>query len=265
MNRKPLVAIFGCGPAGLLAAWACQWKSVPFALFSKPEKSVLGGAQFSHISIPGLTSEEPEVMLTHIVNGDPETYQRKVYGDMSVPFVSMEGLEDGQKVPAWNLREMYAKLWAVFEQKIIDVTLDYDRASKMMNCDAFDVVFSSIPAPNLCDPEKGHTFKSQPVRIYNEALWPALPDDTILYDGTDDHSYYRMSRLWGVGSTEWGGQSPVPPLQGLRTVNKPISTNCTCHPKIQRIGRFGTWKKGILTYHSYNQVIDTFEKMGVDL
>lgn len=117
----------------------------------------------------------------------------------------------------------------------------------------------------------GHVFREQPVKILNEALDASLPDNTVMYDGTKEHSYYRMSRIFGVGSTEWGASSPTPPVENLRTVNKPIWSNCDCYqedlgggvPAIIRIGRFGTWKKGELTFHAFNRVIDTLAKVGV--
>jgi hypothetical protein len=271
---KPLVAILGCGPAGLLAAHACEERNVPFSIYSKKQKSILGGAQYSHIGIPGIHyPNEPDVMLGYIVVGDSETYQQKVYGDENVPFVSIDNVKDGLQVPAWNLGRMYDILWRQYESRIVDHVIDPRRAAILPTC--FDLVFSSVPAPSLClssvNPHVSHWFKQQPVRIHNEALNPNLPDNTILYDGTKDHSYYRMSKIFGVGSTEWGASSPTPPLQDLRTINKPIDTNCDCHqadlgeeiPAIVRIGRFGTWKKGELTFHGYNRVVDTLEKLGI--
>jgi hypothetical protein len=133
----------------------------------------------------------------------------------------------------------------------------------------FSLVFSSVPLTSICrasiDMNVSHAFRSQPIRIHPEALDPSLPDNTIRYDGTKDHSYYRMSRIFGVGGTEWGGTAPVPPIKPIKVVNKPIQTNCNCHPKIQRIGRFGTWTKGVLTMHAYQKVVETLEVWKEDL
>lgn len=267
MSKKPLVAIFGCGPSGLLAAHACYLWQVPFVIFSRKQKSTLGGAQFSHRMIPGITDPDPEVMLTYEVVGDADTYHRKVYGSERVPFVSFANVEDGQQVPAWNLIRMYDRLWERYEANIVNINLDWLQMEKFYT--AFDLVITSVPAPILCqatvDMNVPHTFKQQTVRISNEALDPNLPDNVIRYDGSEDHSYYRMSRIFGVGSTEWGAGTPTPPIPNLKTVNKPIGTNCDCHPLALRVGRFGTWDKGQLTFHAYLATLDALSGLGVEV
>lgn len=265
--KKPLVAILGCGPSGLLAAHACAMRDVPFVVFSKPIKSMLGGAQYSHIPIPGIHYEdEPEALLTYQVVGDTSTYQNKVYGDNPVPFVSMEKVEDGKQVPAWNLRKMYDQLWDLYHFRIVDYDIGPHFATGLNG--TFDLSFSSIPAPAICQatlmPDINHWFKQQTIRIYNDNI-SELPDNTILYDGIKEHSFYRQSKIFGVGSTEWSANSPVPPLPGLRTVSKPLETNCDCYKEtIIKIGRFGAWKKGVLTFHAYHEVIDQLAKRGIE-
>lgn len=274
MEAKPLVAILGCGPSGLLAAHACHMHGVPFALFSKKVKSRLGGAMYSHIPIPGIhDGDDQDSKLTYIVKGDADTYQKKVYGAERVPFVSFGNVTDGQVVNAWNLGKMYDRLWDLYEGHVVDSVIDAGRVGDLPK--TFDLVFSSAPLPAICrwnlDPSVQHLFKSQPVKILNEVLDASHPEETITYDGTKDHSYYRMSKIFGVGSTEWGASAPTPPVEGLITVNKPIWTNCDCYtedlsggvPAVVRIGRFGTWRKGELTFHAYNRVIDTFARLGV--
>lgn len=267
--RKPLVAILGCGPSGLLAAHACEMRGVPFVIFSKKAKSVLGGAQYSHIAIPGIHDEsEPEAMLRYRVAGDPEEYRRKVYGEEEVEFVSIENVKDGLEVPAWNLRRLYDTLWGSYEEKIIDVSLDPNDVSKIPG--GFSVTFCSMPADKTCvarlDPSIQHWFRSTPIRLVNEALDPSLPDNTISYNGEKSPSWYRMSKIFGVGSTEWSARGPVPPIDDVRTISKPTSTNCECHLHrgVVRIGRFGTWSKGQLTFHAYNRVVDVLAEMGVE-
>jgi len=264
--NKPLVAILGCGPSGLLAAHACAMNDVPFVIISdRPTKSRLGGAQYSHIPIPGIHNvDEPEAMLTYIVRGDADTYQKKVYGSQRVPFVSFGNVKDGLKVPAWALDGMYDSLWKLYGEKVVVHAVSPDRVKGLRR--GFDLMFSSAPLINMCmgtvDVSVQHQFRSQPIRLINETLDPSLPDNTILYDGTDEHSYYRMSKIFGVGATEWGAGSPTPPIKDLRDISKPIWTNCDCHKKVIRIGRFGTWEKGELTFHAFNRVIDTLAKEG---
>ena len=278
--RKPMVAILGCGPTGLLAAHACRMRSVPFVIFSRKQKSKLGGAQFSHIPIPGIHEPEASHKLTYIVEGDAATYAQKVYGGLDqVPFVSFDNVSDGMVVEAWPLVQTYDRLWEWYSGEIVDVTLDPLRVMQFSKVNPFDITFCSIHATQVClgrvDPSTTHFFQSQAIRILNEPLNPNLPDMTIQYDGTKEHSYYRMSKIFGVGSTEWGARASLPPGLGDRliNVNKPIGTNCDCHeeaqdhpdffPNLIKIGRFGTWKKGVLTMHAYNTVIDALARMGV--
>lgn len=276
---KPLVCILGCGPSGLLAAHACAMRGVPFVILAPYAKSKLGGAQFSHIAIPGIHEEEDKVMLHYKVEGTKDGYQRKVYGQQQVDFVSFENVKDGMEVPAWSLTYMYDQLWTKYQEHIVDYAVDPQRIDGLFT--AFDLVVSSAPADKLClanaryPGTEAHVFRYQTIRIMNKALDPNLPNNTIMYDGTADHSYYRMSRIFDVGSTEWSAFSAVPPGHDLRTVNKPLWTNCTCHLSDQadkagvpyglvRVGRFGAWSKGQLSYHTYNQVIDLLSRWGFE-
>lgn len=262
---KPLVAILGSGPSGLLVAHACAMNQVPFVVFSPPGKSRLGGAQYSHIPIPGIHDvDQPEAMLTYIVRGDAETYQRKVYGRQKVPFVSFGNVKDGLEVPAWSLVNMYEQLWGLYSGNVVHHAVLPHRVKGLTK--AFDIVFSSAPLTHMCrgteEEGVGHQFRSQPVQLINDSLDQSLPDNTILYDGTEEHSYYRMSKIFGIGGTEWGASSPTPPVKDLRTVSKPIWTNCDCHKKVIRVGRFGTWQKGELTFHAFNRAVDVLSEYG---
>lgn len=258
--EKPLTAVLGCGPSGLLAAHTLDSYGVPFAILSKKAKSTLGGAQFSHIPIPGLT-EEADTSIRYRVRGDAAGYAAKVYPGMEVPFVSFENVKDGLEVPAWNLRKMYDRLWEMYEAKIIDLTFNAKEAEVFAG--GFGAVFSSIPLPTLCS-SGSHWFRSQTVRIADEAWSEDLEDNTIIYDGSPEVSWYRASSLWGVRSTEWGAAAGVPSVK-THLVSKPVATNCDCLPSIIRIGRYGTWTKGMLTFHAYDVVRSYLAHWGFEI
>lgn len=272
--KKPLVAILGCGPSGLLAAHACAMRNVPFVIFSPYKKSKLGGAQFSHIPIPGIHEEDEKVMLTYQVTGDAGTYQRKVYGQQKVEFVSFDNVKDGMTVPAWSLTSMYDQLWTKYQERIVDYEVKPSRIEELRA--SFDLVISSAPANITCygteTQEVQHQFRYQTIRLINETLDPNLPDNTIWYDGTDEHSFYRMSSIFGAGSTEWSAFGALPPIKNLVTVNKPLWTNCDCHlskdgdypNSVLRVGRFGVWNKGVLSYHGYNVVTEVLTQWGIE-
>jgi hypothetical protein len=268
---KP-VAVLGVGPAGLMAAHAVAMTGRPVALFSQPDangnvkKSVMGGAQFLHEPIPHVNdSDKPDAEITYQVVGDTETYRRKVYGDDAVPFVSMEGLVDGQVQRAWNLRDTYDRMWELLSAERANVaTITATWIDQHLEQDTFDWIISSIPAPAICRAHAGlidaqHAFVSQTVVIWPECIL-GVPDNTVVYDGTVDRSWYRCSSLWGIGGTEWSDTVKNPPVGSpLIRVKKPLHTNCRCFEDlVVRVGRYGEWKKGVLTHHAFTKTLAAF-------
>lgn len=263
-------AVLGCGPAGLMAAHAIALSGRPVTIFSQPneegemKKSILGGAQFLHMPIVGVNDIEPDVTIRYELHGDADTYRRKVYGDdPMIPFVSMQYLEDKREQKAWNLQATYDRLWemlAVDRMQRAIVTPAWLEANK----DYFEVIVSSLPATTLCLSHHGlskemHHFIRQQVLISGECILDGL-ENTIVYDGTKDRSWYRCSNLFGHGGTEWSSIGPRPPVADVVRINKPIRTNCDCHPKVIRVGRYGEYKKGVLTHHAFYKVWELIKK-----
>lgn|SRR5678816_1379769 len=253
---KP-IAVLGVGPAGLMAAHAVALSGRPVSLFGQPnadgsvKKSKLGGAQFLHDPIPIVCDEEdPDAVITYRVFGTVERYAQKVYGGLVKPErVSMNNVYDGKQVNAWNLLSTYDKLWDYLSAKDANVvTIDQEWIAKAIEAQWFDMILSTIPAPAICVANYAHSFPSQSITIANEAMMGT--PDTIYYSGHEDHSWYRTSVLFGYEGTEWG-QGVTPPLPGTFKVAKPLQTNCNCHPEVERLGRYGTWTKGVLTTHAF--------------
>lgn len=268
---KP-VAILGSGPAGLLAAHAVGLTGHPLAIFSKPVKSELSGAQFLHRSIPDLTSTDPDVEITYRLEGTPQGYREKVYGSegSSLPgFVSFEFLKDGQTQDAWNLLGIYDRLWQFFQNNIEKNATEINNEWIMKNQKHFEFIISTIPLPALCetnspdrdvnDTRPPHIFQTQGIWLIDDQLMPT-DDNTILYNGNDSYSWYRTSNLFGHKGTEWSQQGTKPPYPGLKTGIKPIRSNCNCHPEIIRLGRFGKWEKGVLTHHAFEGAMEEMLK-----
>lgn len=253
---KP-IAILGSGPAGLLAAHALGLVGYPMAIFSKPEKSVLGGAQFLHIAIPELTSTDPVAMIDIDATGDAATYRQKVYGDdPTVPFVSFPEEPHSQQ-PAWNLQTAYDQLWDIFGDSVTPADINPDWFDR--NAQQFDLIISTIPLAHICRARAGlinevHHFNAQKVWVATEAIRD-INDNTMVYDGTAERSWYRMSRIFGAGSTEWSDLGPLPPYGDKRMLLKPIHTTCTCYPDVVKVGRHGSWKKGVLTHHAFVETL----------
>jgi hypothetical protein len=265
---KP-IAVLGTGPAGLMAAHACALAGRPVALFGKSDpgtgmvtKSRLGGAQFLHDPLPLVNDdEEPDSEVYYVVRGESAIYQHKVYGDTYVPFVSMERVHNGQVQPTWNLQATYDKLWEMLVSPDTE-QLEINSAwiHKAQERQWFDFILSTIPLPQLCEAEvtmRTHHFAyvevkiaSEPMEVYDNGV---AERDYIIYDGTAERSWYRCSSLYGHGGTEWGSHIPTP-LDVVK-VRKPLRTNCNCHPDVVRLGRYGTWTKGVLTHHAFVEAL----------
>lgn len=254
------VAVLGCGPAGLLAAHAIGLSGRPVAVFSRPHKSVLGGAQFLHEPIPGLNDEsEPDAVITYRVDGDAETYYRKVYGEEYVPFVSFSGVADGEQQNAWNLSATYDRLWGIFDGRINEAGITPQWLEQLSADSNFDLILSTVPLVHICRARAGltqenHQFKVQNITIATEEYAHGLEPNTIRYDGTNMRSWYRTSLLFGHYGTEWSADVTQPPVPTIRD-HKPIRTTCDCWPNVVRLGRRGTWTKGVLTHHAFTEAI----------
>jgi hypothetical protein len=263
---KP-VAILGAGPAGLMAAHAVALEGIPIVILSQPDKdgnvakSRLGGAQFLHSPIPMVNDDMEATTVTYKLRGDVLTYRHKVYGDdPNIPFVSMEGVTDGKEQQAWNLQATYDRLWDLLggdsaNAQVINPAF-IDEALKK---EWFSAIISTVPAQAICQSYADmawhgppHAFVSQKVLIHNECILQDLPDNTVFYNGDLSQSWYRCSKLYGYGSTEWSSLAPRPPQNGLVEARKPLRTNCDCYEgKVLKLGRMGTWTKGVLTHHAF--------------
>jgi hypothetical protein len=238
------VAVLGCGPAGLLAAWAARQRSHQVKIFSHVQPSVIGGAQFLHIPINNITDHYPEGHVEFIRNGTAEGYAQKVYGHPDAPtsWYTYEGL-----VPVWNMRTAYERLWDRLSQYMEEAEIT-PRYASGLTID-FDRVLSCVPAPAVCPHDGRCYFDSQEVWIA-----PAQPKEimemSVIYSGLPGHEWYRASNLFGHASREF---SHDPGKEGLIKIKKPLQTNCS-GPKIPtffRMGRYGQWKKGILIHNAY--------------
>lgn len=264
-GRKKRALILGCGPSGLFAAHALEENGWDIRIYSKKRKSHIYGAQYLHSPIPGLTPEGIEpIWVKYILNGSAEVYREKVYGAMPVN-TSVEALDTEHM--AWDLRATYDAAWERWSERVIPVQVDRsfmgaplspgEDASLTIDYRRWDVVLSSIPLNQIC--YRNHQFHSAEVWALGDApdrgqLAPYRPaENTVECNGTFDSAWYRASNVYGHVTMEWPGNRK-PPLQGVAAVTKPIYTDCDCYGKnVIHIGRYGSWKKSVLTHHAYTQ------------
>lgn len=188
----------------------------------------------------------------------------KVYGGNWAGPVSPQEIDRPHM--AWDIRTSYDILWEMYSDSIQNETITPEWIQKELGY--FDVAFSSIPAPSLCLHPHKHPFYAQKIYAWGETPERRIPfddyriateeikDNSIVCNGFVFPRWYRMSKVFGYSTVEWpsGYQRDDEYLPGGSMVEKPLSHNCNCMPSIHRIGRYGVWRKGILTHHTIDAV-----------
>jgi hypothetical protein len=249
------VLILGCGPAGLIAAHAAYNRGAELMIASKARKSYMNGAQYLHAPIPGVSLRYPFEINYELV-GDVAGYRDKVYGPDSGIQVSPESLLGQHE--AWDIREAYDNLWALYGSYVRDVVITPSVLSEMKRDWKPDVIISTIPAKILCYDGR-HKFLSEDIWSTN-SLERKIPDNTVLCNGESDINWYRASRILGFQKTEFPYDKYPATYNGqIWRVTKPLSTNCWCFPEVHRMGRYGRWTKGVLSHEAWeeaNKIMD---------
>jgi hypothetical protein len=255
--RQKTAAIFGCGPAGLFAAHALAQRKWKVVIFSNKRRSEMFGAQYLHASIPGLVSGVDAMTVHYNLIGSVEGYREKVYGRRSGISVSPQDL--GESHLAWDIRAAYYKAWDLYHDLILHTPQITSGWTYSVSRD-YDKVISTLPAPTLCVNDD-HTFDSQTIWAVGDApergifcpVTEAKPFEVIC-NGSPDTGWYRNANVFGYRTAEWA-MNRKPPIEGIAQVEKPIATNCDCQPKIIRLGRYGQWKKGVLSHEAYERAM----------
>ncbi len=251
-------AVLGCGPAGLLSAYAIELLGHEVEIFSVKAKSPIPGAQYLHDPIPGLCGVQADGRLNYVRRGQPEGYAQKVYGDPNMP-TSWHVFHDGYH-PAWSMRDVYDQLWERYEGEIQEIGHIRGKALSEMLKGGHQAVFCSIPANTLCMAEHGFKAANVWIRMYEESpSW--LTENTILYSGDPLDAWYRSSNIFGHASSEFS-HKPAAVMTSLESTIvpgiKPTANDCNCwnHAAgLVRIGRFGKWQKGVLVHQAFRETM----------
>lgn len=249
------VAVLGCGPAGLLSAYAAELAGHKAFIYSIKQKSDMPGAMYVHEAIPGIMSSNVRRGYVHYEKlGDKQGYAKKVYGDPNAP-CSWDSFPEGRH-EAWSMPDIYDILWEAYERRVTDIPIS--RAIVNSLSSTMDKVISTVPAPVLC--QAGHNFPSSRVVIdpQHRDVCEQLGDPCVIYNGQEHLDYYRTSLIFGHGATEYPASARMLGSRGPNGV-KPLSTDCTCFPHVMRAGRFGKWEKGVLVHHAFREVLDALQ------
>jgi hypothetical protein len=260
------VAIIGSGPAGLLAAHAVERSGHEPIIYGQRSQNV-DESQFLFECPPGLERQTFE--LTIDILGRPEDYAKKVYGDSAAP-VSLQKLKTGvyQVTP---LLEVYEFLWNVYGRTATQVRVDQLNLPDIAR--SVELTLNTMTAQDLCD-DPSHSFEF--VRTYM-LKGEASGENIMYYNGANDpmHPWFRYSRIRGIGVFEYA----CPPTTwreapGETIINgvKPTGNNCDCMitgdprlrgSKVQRIGRFGKWERGVMNHHAFQDAVAIMSMEGL--
>lgn len=264
------VVVLGSGPAGLMAAQAVSDAhssafegNLAMRILSRKQMSSLYGAQYLHQPIPGVTPDSP-THVSYTLEGGVEAYRRKVYGQMWDGTVSPEDL--AQDHEAWDIRETYKELVTRWWWLVEDMVIDPVRLHTIMSMD-FDLVVNTIPLDALC--YRGHTFGWTEIIAAGDApelgikVPYACEENSVVCNGLQSVSWYRKSRVFGHTTVEWPGTLTTVPVATAARVRKPTYHACDCWDgKMFSVGRYGSWKKGVLSHSAY---YDTYRKVSTML
>jgi hypothetical protein len=216
------------------------------------------GTQYLHQPIPALSAAKPDGIVTYVKVGTRQGYANKVYGSPDAP-CSWAKFQPGDH-EIWHLGQMYSDLWDTFETSIVDMEISPNDIATL--CAEFPIVISSIPRTRICE-NPFHKFRNQTIWISQEPnIGPILTEgkNVIIYDGTRDVHWYRASQIFGKYATE---TTKVMSDSGWQYGHKPISTDCDCHARFGNffnVGRFGLWKKGVLSHNAFWDTVTILEK-----
>ncbi len=249
-----------------MAAHAARICGHSVTIYSFKQKSPMEGAQYMHVEIPGIDLPEPAT-INYVLLGSSDGYREKVYGAGDPDIVVSPDQYSGSH-KCWDLRSTYDALWQRWYSRIEHLMITPQRLARIAH--VHDFVISTIDAQQICLDER-HVFEYQPVWIDNTwsgplpaeapSLWKGS-DNLVICSGQESDGWYRTSHIYGHTNTEWSSRNVVPAgrlnnldLSHVWRVRKPLRTDCNCWPMVVRAGRYGLWKKGVLTHHAYEMAM----------
>lgn len=249
----------------MVAAWAALRAGYDVTFYAdKTGKSTLYGCQYLHapIPLPSGSGRIPQTNVEYKLNGTADEYRQKVYGTKWQGSVSPEDLEGEHH--AWDIRATYDVLCKEIIRRKNVMLHQVKVTANWLSLNTgplseFAHVISTIPAPALCQSpvmlssQEGHLFTSHTIKAMgSKERRPSLVD-LVQCDGTWDVPWYRSASVFGYQTIEWPrGIYHSAPADAV-TVRKPLSNDCCCHPEIIRMGRYGTWTKGVLVHHVFEK------------
>jgi len=262
MNRKfqpPVVVIVGCGPAGLLAAEAAYTRGYePIILGgARPVMSKIHGAQYLHRQIPGLCTDDDSFTVTYVKHGTDIGYAAKVYGPgFDAARTSWSKFPAGP-TRAWSLERVYQMLWNMYEHRIYPVDFSMALAPMFLNHFNVSKIISTMPLNRL---QPHLEFFTETVLVDDTRCRSEVGYNEIHYYG-DDAECYRSSWIGAHKSIEYPSNARLTGPAAV-AVEKPLSFAGAPDPRVNMVGRYGQWQKGVLVDDAYERTLSLLRPLG---
>ena len=253
------VAVLGAGPSGMVAAHASAQCGAYIDIFdANPDRSRRNsGVYFLHASCDLLLDK---IIIKQTILGaklldDEElgrVYSRKVYGDSDVAGVSILDAKTRNEFVGFNAGQAVDRLWDLYGRRVQCKTIN-NLEDVLSLLDKYDKVISTIPAYVLY-PDLSYPMVKTHVKVGTS------PDNEafIFYNVNDHTPWYRCSALFGVFVQEYE-YGYLPERAGkyqYRMVRKVIGNGIESGVQdLLLAGRYGEWKKSVLTHHVYWKVL----------
>lgn len=257
------VVVLGAGPAGLLAAHAVELSGGHAVLIDRRvEKPAAQPGVYLHRAIPEVHGLDPDASVQFVFKGTRDGYALKTTGRTDAP-CSWDEYRDRLVREGWSLDTVIDKLWERYGERVAPDDIGPRQVRSMVG--EFGLVISTIPAHHVCERQLTHRFDRRSTWITTgipDGEW--LPgENSYVYNGRAEDAWIRCGRVFGHTWTEWPARSDIAGAPGTRHAVRPIDTNCDCFPDVLRVGRFGTWTRGVLLSDAFdrtwNYMFDHYE------
>lgn len=250
------IAILGSGPAGLMAALAADRNGHHVNIYSSG-KAVVNPDMFLMAALPGYGADVPHSRVIYIKWGLESVYAVKAYCDPDI----QTSWSSAVSCDIWWLDPIYQMLWERFRTRVIDRVVDPWFASALLR--HHDLVINTLPADKMCMHPERHTFDYRSTWLVRREVG-SHEGNHLIYNGEAETDWYRYSHLRGYATWEYGVQPVVrskdsPVLRG----KKIVGSNCDCLPRVQRVGRWARWERGVLNHHVYEQTLGILASAGL--
>lgn len=214
------VAILGTTLAGYVAAHAVtnhfsNSSELEIVMYGANQRPQEAGARFYEREIPGVPAQT--AMVTTESAGRAEDYASKLNSPMSKYFRARKDFL------AFSYWEAYKYLHTMYNHHVIQLEPSYDLVhdSSWTDC---NYVINTAPRPLFYPVEDAGMFAAtRHWRIdeapdsdpnpYTAGLKQNQEKNLMIFDGTNDSSWFRISQLFGLMSVEWGFHKK-PPIAG---------------------------------------------------